>query len=209
LPWAQLGQTYSIELVQLFTSKHDGDPNSIPPYGSYQGSHQSCGTGLDLDVGSMLSMTAVSNDGTVAGYCICHYIHAHADVDGVIVVSPADASALAPPMFKDYEEVVIGNGCHATYEIGIAPANQNLNARSDEWLATDYVLFRAIIFKGDPAACVRPDSQLATDPSLGRCWDTWAVRIRDASGHLLTHDSAPKPGAGLRQDAAVEEDGGE
>jgi hypothetical protein len=198
LPWAVQGETYSVELVQHFET-HTDDFEQPLPYERYRLPEHTCGDGLDIGVGSTLQMRAaekVTEDDRQACVGGCYYLRADAKIDGVVRNAGSGASrGVGPYDFSDQFEAMIGGACTGVYTIGIATVEPSFIAEADQPALTDHVLFRELIgVRPDIAACDAPGSELAKE---GSCWDTWFVRIRDASGKLITKDlEAAEAGGG-------------
>jgi hypothetical protein len=209
LSWVKIGETYSVELVQQYRSAHAADPNALFPFERYD-REQTCGSGLDLDIGSVVRMKAVGINGMGPGLCSCKHVQAQAQLPGVKVIRPQPVGlSVGDFLLLDQEEVSISGGCHAGVSIGIMPViSPFTTGQSDEWVATDYMLFRTLTSADDSPACLRPGSTLPINTTDHTCWDSWAVRIRDSSGKLISRDTPRRPGQITGPDAGASTDGG-
>lgn len=211
IPWVEVGATYEVELVQHFDSRFDDDPNQPSPFIGYARNERSCGEGLDLHVGVKLRITADNrvDEPTTAGCMTCYQITATTTIDGMIRMSTIDGDltyALGDPRFADMFQAEIDGDCHGRYWIGIMPVSTYFLENSKEYVATDHMLFREFTLESDftteeAEACRRPGSTISAD--WGRCWDSWAVRVRDSSGRLLTKDQ-PQPDTSVVSESDAE-----
>jgi hypothetical protein len=190
IPWAKVGETYQVELVQRLVNAHPGDPNSLDPFAGYRSADYTCGRGLDLDVGFVIQMRAArSRD--VGETCSCSDLEARASVSMIQWTERGSVGQwVGTPEFLDQGHVVIGDSCKGVYSIGVSPVSSAFIQRSDEWIATDYVLFRTLSIPGDIESCLVQGSALSAAPANHSCWDAWAVRVKDSAGHVLTRDIA-------------------
>lgn len=194
--WVEVGDTYSVELVQhleIEMSNHGLYPISAPAGSGWM----PCGSALDLSVGQDIDILAANRD---EGSCrsSCYYVNIQARVPGVTVIDPGPRTH-GVDVLVEQSEVRIGDACTGSYELSLAPVWEGFRRMSNEYIATDYVFFRAFSAH-EPAACAEHGSVFAGGGHT--CWDAWAVRIRGASGVLLTDDVSP-PSA-----PAQDEDGG-
>lgn len=192
LPWVAEGETYRVELVQRFESLYDDDPYHPQPYSGYRTHSRPCGRGLDLDEGSVVHVTAEEKiRGLVESKCVggCYYRRASFDVENVVLTvdDVAGTRSVGNDDFSDRFGAKIGGDCDATYTIGISALRVPF-VESNQYIATDHVLYRGLIV-GDLDACDAEGSQAA---ELHECWDSWAVRIWDSRGNLISRDLPPK-----------------
>jgi hypothetical protein len=190
IPWAKIGETYQVEIVQHYEigSDYGRDPGLFP-YGHYSVNEQSCGQGFDIDIGDTVQMTATGPQDrrNLPEWAQCVYIKVDASVEGVFRASSFRdfGYSLGDALFADMFHAVIGKGCSGSYWIGIMPVSPYYLRHSGRYIATDYMLFRE--FGGtNSELCGRPGSEISE--VVPGCWDSWTVRIRDSSGHLLTKD---------------------
>jgi hypothetical protein len=193
------GDTYSVELMQHYEATPEDDAKALYPYDNYRAADRSCGAGLDLDVGSVVRMKAIGSRGSQRSTaCECHNETAHADVQGVEERSRTQF-ALSPGAyyFADQQQVAIGHDCKGFYSIGIMPVHRDFIEHSNQWVASDFMLFRSL-GSDDLQACIAPGTPV---PSEHLCWDSWAVRIRDPQGQAVSSDLPVKPGQLVLSDA--------
>jgi hypothetical protein len=194
LPWAELGETYEIELVQHFDDRFDDDPNMPDVYERYSSHEQTCGQGFDLEPGDAVKMVAarLQDIHNIPECPKCAYIRTTASVSGVSRTYSIEGSFwfdMGDPIFADIFQAKIGDNCQGLYWIGIMPVSPYFIKYSEEYVATDHMLFREFI-EEETEPCRRLGSEISA--KIGGCWDSWAVRIRNSSGNLLTRD-LPRP----------------
>ena len=208
LAWLEAGEVYRVDLVQRFDTQYDDGLGPLP-YERYQVPDRSCGSGLDLEEGSSLTMAVgekTEGDGRNQ-LCEggCYYRRAIPSVQGVVRLDGSlETRDLGDFAFSDRFQAAVGDGdCMGAYTIGIARVDESFLEFSDEYVATDHMLYRGIA-TANPEACVVSGSQIT---EVGRCADSWAVRIFDSEGREVTRDLPPRdPGAG---DAGIDgTDGG-
>jgi hypothetical protein len=116
----------------------------------------------------------------------CYDVKARPDIAGVTFVGVGSAigsGGLGDTSFALHRRAMLGRDCAGIYEIGITTLERDYRRSGQGGVSTDYVLFRRFS-SWSPEACVVPGSHILE----GRCWDVWAVRIRDASGRLISMD---------------------
>lgn len=194
LEWVRLGETYGVELVQHLEEGPYPMGDSVPP----------CGTHLELDVGDVAPIRAAGrSDRSRDDQCGlgCSYVTMQPMIEGVTILRErTEGGAVGSLRFFMGAEVRIGDQCTGSYEMSLDVVSEYFLRTSGAHLATDHVLFREFIPSGP--GCPLDPLELAE--RSGRCWDTWAVRIRDASGRLVSRDLAAPPArdAGDASDAA-------
>jgi hypothetical protein len=105
--------------------------------------------------------------------------------------------------FSEQFGAVVGD-CWVTYTIGIAAVSSRFIAESDQFVATDHMLYRELIM-GDPEACAAAGLQVNESR---QCWDSWAVRVWNSEGALMTKDLPPPTQGGSEVDSGTSADGG-
>jgi hypothetical protein len=190
MPWAVEGETYTIEVRERFDNRYDGDPYTPLPYGRYP-TERPCGDSLDLAPGSMLSLrptNRVDGDGRTACTGGCYYLDAEVEIDGVVRTNDLpDGRHVGNHELSTRFGANIRENCSAGYTIGIAQVAEHFIQESDQGVSTGHMLYREIV--GELPDCVTPGSEIEIE---GRCWDTWAVRIWDSKGNLITKDLPPR-----------------
>jgi hypothetical protein len=201
LSWLEDGETYRVELVQHFDADESVFGSGVAPYDRYSHPERTCGRGLDLDVGSVMRVTAeekVHGDGRRG--CSCNYRRAGVEIEGVVrTANVPQGRSIGPYDFSDQFGATIGGDCDVSYTIGIARVEESFLAASDQHVATDHILYRKLVID-DVEACAAEGSQAA---ETRVCWDNWAVRVWDSTGTLITTDgpaSDPDAGAGSTDD---------
>jgi hypothetical protein len=182
----------------------DESLDAITPYGGFIQGNGTCGGGLDLGVGSVVYMKDMGKRASSSpSACRCHFDKAYATVDGVEEIAHAEpvGLGLGEWWFGDKQSVAIGS-CEGTYTINIQPVDAEFFAHSPDWVATDYMLVRWFT----PSA--RSSCGGVGSAVPGGCWDSWAVRIRDSSGKLVTKDTPIRSGSASGADAGLDEDAG-
>jgi hypothetical protein len=204
IPWAKVGETYQMELVQHF----ENPQGTTGPVAYYTSQERTCGMGLDLDVGSAIQMKAMKSNGVDWESCACNDFEAKAGVSHLRWMNHATfGRSIGTSYFLDQGRVVIGSGCTGIYTIGIDPVPPAFIHTPDGQIATDYILFRTLSVTGDVGPCLALGSELARSKAQ-TCGDAWAVRIRDSSGHILTRDLPTAVGKILPKDAGLQMDSG-
>jgi hypothetical protein len=205
LPWVREGHRYRVELLQHFDSVHDDDWREPEPYSRYLTPEVSCGGGVDIDEGSIVSMAAggrIEGDGHSGCSEGCYYTGAKPEIASVKWVGPApDVTDVGPSDFSTVFAAEIAPGCQVDYRIGIAPVSAEFLEGSDQFVVSDHMLFRRIaVRKG--SSCTGLGQVMET----GTCWDSWSARVFDEDGRRVTRDLPPVPG--VRDAAGDDEDGG-
>lgn len=190
--WLREGETYRAELVGHFDIENDDDPDLEYPYPGYQRHEETCGDALDLDVGSIVSLTArektkrnqpESCDGG------CFHRRATAQIAGVVV--ERDEPRLPHPVGSEefYARFVasIGDQCRVVYDVGLARIEPIFIQESSQPIPTDYMLFRSVIVAPDFDGACRAFVAMS---ERNLCWDSWFVRVRDSTGELISRDLA-------------------
>jgi len=193
IPWLRGGETYQVDLVQHYDSVHDSY-NALLPFGRYTLPEKTCGRGLDLDEGDTIRIEAgpkTEGDGRQGCMGGCYYRRALPTIPRVQPVGDStDARDFGGSDFSDAFPARIGESCAALrYTIGIIAVSPTFIERSDEYIATDYMLYRELLAR-DTQSCAAPGSEIT---EKGECWDSWAVRITDSNGQVLTKDQPFKP----------------
>jgi hypothetical protein len=194
LPWLKARETYRIELVQRF--EYIGEP---VPYGKFRTLDRPCGQQFDLDVGSTIHMSVgekVRGDGLqpCGG---CYYRRALTEIPGIDRVRdiPDGVRQIGNFDFSEQFAAVVGE-CSVTYTIGITAVSPRFIAESGQFVATDHMLYRELIM-GDPEACTAAGLEVN---ETRQCWDSWAVRVWDSEGVLITKDLPPP----MQSDSGIE-----
>ena len=201
LDWAHLDETYTIELVQHFGPEFFDD--TAPPFVKVPLRPRTCGDSFDLMTGSVITMRGVSKVEPQAhdGECVsCYFVSA-------MPTLPVSSFSIRDRAWHNWGSLhfaaqghaVVRDGCTGDYTIGIVPVWGFHVRTSDrrppgETALTDHVLFREFApDRGLSSACLVPGSQLVE--SVGVCVDSWAIRVRDSIGNLVTRDlvSLPPP----------------
>jgi hypothetical protein len=194
IPWAKVGETYQVELVQHFENPRNPE-STTDPVAYYTSQALTCGQGLDLGLGSIVQMKAARGVGTSTLHsCSCYDIEGRATVHNVSwMTHDGGENGFGDFFFLDQGMATIGDSCQGTYSVAIAPSVSFGSIRmGGEGVATDYVLARKLRVRGDLEPCVTQGSELAGS-KVQTCGDAWAVRIRDSAGHVLTHDLSGRP----------------
>ena len=198
LPGAEVGRSYSVEVVQhIGDAPIDGAPG---PFSKYPGSMTSCGVGFDVELDDVVTFDVNAwwrPGGTNGFYCEeCRSATATFEVSNVRKrKGPSGVDDLGSFDVFQAMQVSVGDGCYGNYWIGISHRYTRYLLDSGQAVASDFVLFR--LFSIDDGSVCN-----GMDASVSECWDTWAVRIRDEAGHLVSRDvpivdgSLPKFGDG-------------
>jgi hypothetical protein len=209
LPWLEAGETYRVELVQHFEYIEHPNPfyDQPVPYELFRTPDRSCGQQFDLDVGTVIHMGVgekVRGDGRQA--CGgCYYRGAITEIDGVerTLDIQDGGRGIGDYRFSEQFRAVLG-GCEVTYTIGIAAVMPRFIAEGGQFVATDHMLYRELVM-GDLEACAAAGLEVNENH---RCWDSWAVRVWDSEGTLMTKDLPPPMQGGSNVDSGTTADGG-
>lgn len=208
LPWLEAGETYRVELVQHFDTRYDTDFNKPVPHSGYRKPDRTCGSDLDLAEGAVVTLKAGDKlEDSDHQKCVggCYFRRAIPTIDNVDRVGEAQQGRdIGGYEFSDQFAARVGDSCLAQYTIGIEGVLPHFIEESDEYVATDYMLYRALVTP-EYDACLAPGSEIAES---GRCWDSWAVRISDSQGRMITRDLPAKPGMGGTDGSVEAGDGG-
>lgn len=190
LGWVQLDETYTVELVQ-----------HLELIDVYSSTLDSCGEGLDLRVGGSVRLSDLKkNENLQDDQCdsSCYYVDAQPSIEGARIVRK-EGPLQGWDRLQAGGEAELSAACRGSFALSVMEVPPYLNdARVG--IASDHILLR-VFRTADPGACFAGGEVPAqTD---GKCWDVWAVRIRDSSGRLVTKDLAlPRAGdAGHASDA--------
>lgn len=192
LDWVELGDTYTVELVQRIDF-------GLLNAGSIRGPDPSCGVGFDLSVGDTIKVKATTKRTYQQSGCgpDCYEVNASVEIPGVEI---ADTKGRQSPQiignqfFRQEGHATLGGGCHGDYQIGIESIDSVPKDPTPPsgFVATDHLLYRGFLaYALDP--CVVDGSVLPDLARGGVCSDAWAVRIRDVSGRVVTRDFKMPP----------------
>ena len=193
LPWIDPGETYSVELVQHLEFAVPDMP--IDPIDGYRGAERSCGQGLDVEVGHQIDVKSLDIDRETSQRCSTNCVEWEAEIrpPGVTRVGSDRRKQLGStsPALAEIYHADLGNGCTGVYWIGIVSVSETyLGPSAPQYVATDHALFREFV-PDEIEPCLRPGSAITMD---GWCWDSWAVRITNSDGELITQDIPPPSG---------------
>jgi len=191
IPWVSDDETYDVELLQRIDLAYEPG-TEIPPFSKYPQKIKSCGLGLDLGEGTVLTMRSDTRSNS-EDQCSdgCYEYRAHAQISGVSVLeAKVFGQGIGEDLFLDSAVVKIGTSCEARYSVGIMPLSEGFATSRPRITTSDYVLFRELVPSSDRNACDAAESMLLEDDSEGRCYDSWFVRVTDSSGRQVTQDLA-------------------
>jgi hypothetical protein len=187
--WAREGERYDIELLSLLTYTPTPQQPGPEPFYAYPSQPQPCGTGLDLEAGSVFQLLVKSERGANDERCNdgCYDHDASVEIEGVERVGGRTSSPLmGQPYLLARSEVRIGN-CEAYYAVGVMPLSADFKTTHSNLVESDYVLFRELLPVADISACEGPGSSLSASPS-GRCYDVWSIRVVNEQGEQVSED---------------------
>lgn len=186
LEWLQLGQVYTVDLVQHLDLDSDGQP--LPP--GYRLPSAPCPSTLDMAVGSTLSLTPWSKSETWSSrQCDdgCFYSRARIAIPHVTVRREITGGEPQVVPYLVAQADVELDGCKGRLVVSVHNLGRYFENYSTIHVASDHVLDRTFYPAQDPECWAERG---LTEP----CWDTWAVRVRDSSGRVVTRDLQRRPG---------------
>jgi hypothetical protein len=189
LSWVTIGETYEIELVQHYNGRHKDAYHEPAPFERFPASETSCGEKFDLELGKKISFAMEGWQDRPADSWACEDC---VSARGSFVVAGVTEAwggfgghAYGGLDAFQMKHVGVGVGCYGSYWIGISAKYPKFLTEAGEYVATDLMLFRQFAID-EGSTC------LAGSLPSPVCWDSWAVRIRDSRGRLITKD-VPAP----------------
>jgi hypothetical protein len=200
----ELQQRYSVELVAPVEDYATEEPFPATYIG-----RRTCGPAFDVRAGDSIELTPVGKQGSASGHgCTCWYAQARTVVSGVEFLEEDRDRPVGvnPHRLSSQARVRVGN-CEGHYEVWINTVGAGYLDRAAQTPPTDYILVRK--FSAIAQGCPAEGSELYESDEPGwSCYDSWFVRVRDASGRIVAGDLRgfrPPTDAGKSDDDAGED----
>src|SRR5260221_3121174 len=178
--WAQIGATYSVELVTRLDPMLVQNSGGRPFAAWYP--HPSCGAAFDFSDGQQVSVKALARRDAEQECAECYWLWGRVDSIPTGTLEDGPPMMMGLPLFEASHQATIGVGCQGSWTFGVSMLLGGFAANYSGQSSTGTVAYR-FFSTTDPTSCAAAIGGVLT--SSMTCLDTWFVRVHDQGGQVV------------------------